>query len=75
MASSFWFDTINLESQLYIIEVYIYIYFLFKDLFYHNKVNSVAPDEMPQSYYAAFHLGLHCLQKYLFKGRFLYTKG
>ena len=35
--------------------------------------NSGAPDEM-QHYYAAFHLGLQCLQKYLFKG-FQYTKG
>ena len=28
--------------------------------------NSVDPDEM--QHYAAFHLGLHCLQKYLFRG-------
>ena len=34
--------------------------------------NSVGPDEM--QHYAAFHLGLHCLQKYLFRG-FLNTKG
>ena len=34
--------------------------------------NSVDPDEMP--HYVAFHLGLHCLQKYLF-GDSLYTKG
>ena len=27
--------------------------------------NSVDPDEMP--HYAAFHLGLHCLLKYLFR--------
>ena len=27
--------------------------------------NSVDPDEM--QHYAAFHLGLHCLQKYLFR--------
>ena len=34
--------------------------------------NSVDPDEM--QHYAAFHLGLHCLQKYSFRG-FLNTKG
>ena len=28
--------------------------------------NSVDPDEM--QHYAAFHLGLHCLQKSLFRG-------
>ena len=28
--------------------------------------NSADPDEMPP--YAAFHLGLHCLPKYLFTG-------
>ena len=34
--------------------------------------NSADPDEMLQ--YAAFHLGLHCLQKCPFRG-FLVTKG
>ena len=34
--------------------------------------NSADPDEMP--HYAAFHLGLLCLPKYLFRG-FMYTKG
>ena len=34
--------------------------------------NSEDPDDMQQ--YAAFHLGLHCLPKYLFKG-FQCTKG
>ena len=34
--------------------------------------NSVDPDEM--QHFAAFHLGLHCLQKYPFKG-FPNTKG
>ena len=29
-----------------------------------NLANSAGPDEMPP--YAAFHLGLHCLLKYLF---------
>ena len=28
--------------------------------------NSADPDEMP--HYAAFHLGLHCLPKYTFRG-------
>ena len=35
-----------------------------KDLF--NLTNSVDPDEM--QHYAAFHLGLHCLQKYSSRG-------
>ena len=34
--------------------------------------NSADPDEM--QHYAAFYLGLHCLQKYQFRG-FQYTKG
>ena len=34
--------------------------------------NSADPDEMPQC--AAFHLGLHCLPKYPFKG-FQFSKG
>ena len=34
--------------------------------------NSVDSDEM--QHYAAFHLGLHCLQKYFFRG-FPNTKG
>ena len=41
-----------------------------EDCFYLE--NSVDPDEMP--HYAAFHLGLHCLSKYPFRG-FKYTKG
>ena len=35
-------------------------------------VNSADPDEM--QHYAAFHLGLHCLPKYTFRGC-EYTKG
>ena len=31
-----------------------------------NLANSADPDEMPP--YAAFHVGLHCLPKYLFTG-------
>ena len=34
--------------------------------------NSADPDEMP--HYAAFHLDLHCLARYLFRG-FLCSKG
>ena len=34
--------------------------------------NSADPDEMQHD--VAFHLGLHCLPKYLFRG-FQYTKG
>ena len=37
-----------------------------------NLANSVDPDEMQHN--AAFHQGLHCLPKYLFRG-FRYTKG
>ena len=37
------------------------------DLFFFRlSSNSVDPDKMPL--YAAFHLGLHCLQKYSFRG-------
>ena len=41
-----------------------------EDLF--TFTHSVDPDEM--QHYAAFHMGLHCLQKYLFRG-FLDSKG
>ena len=34
--------------------------------FFFTFTNSVDPDEM--QHYAAFHLGIHCLQKYLFRG-------
>ena len=40
------------------------VFFCLKIFF--TFTNSVAPDEM--QHYAAFHLGLHCLQKYLFRG-------
>ena len=40
------------------------MWFLSEDLFY--LTNSVDPDEM--QHYAAFHLGLHCLQRYSFRG-------
>ena len=42
---------------------YAYCIFLSEDLFY--LTNSVGTDEM--QHYAAFHLGLHCLQKYSFR--------
>ena len=35
--------------------------------------NSADPDEMQHN--AAFHLGLHCLPKYLFSSSSEYTKG
>ena len=44
--------------------------FLSENLF--TFTNSVDPYEM--QHYAAFHLGLHCLTKYPFRG-FPYTKG
>ena len=54
-------------------------FFIFYDVFLSlnvvlilKLVNGVDPDEMQQ--YAAFHLDLHCLQKYPFKG-FQYTEG
>ena len=45
--------------------------FLYYDVFISLKVvlmlaNSADPDEM--QHYAAFHLGLHCLPKYVFMG-------
>ena len=50
-----------------------------KNILYHfversflDLPKSVDPDE--RQYYAAFHLGLHCLQKYSFRG-FQYKKG
>ena len=42
----------------------ILYYFCLKILFVF--INSTEPDEM--QHYAAFHLGLHCLQKYSFRG-------
>ena len=46
-------------------------YFPWNDVFLSLKIvfilaNSADPDEMP--HYAAFHLGLHCLPKYLYTG-------
>ena len=49
---------------------YNILYFLSEDLFRYSY--SVDPGEM--HHYAAFHLGLHCLEKYSVKG-FSNTKG
>ena len=57
MDSSFRLDTINLGFQK---KSFI---FWSEDFF---SATSVDPDEMQHN--AAFHLGLHCLQKYLFSG-------
>ena len=46
--------------------------FLSEDLFFKFTNSVVDPDKM--QHYAAFHLGLHCLQKYSFMG-FSNTKG
>ena len=46
------------------------IVFLCQKIFF-TFTNSVDPDEM--QHYAVFYLGLHCLQKYSFRG-FLNTK-
>ena len=42
----------------------MFSFFCLKIIF--TFTNSVDPDEM--QHYAAFHLGLHCLQKYSFRG-------
>ena len=60
---------INLGVSVYILKKDI-VFFCLKTFFTFS--NSVDPDEM--QHYAAFHLGLHCLQKYLFRG-FPNTKG
>ena len=70
MDSSFWFDTISWVSASYISRD-VRFKFKKKNPFfclktYFTFTNSVVPDEM--QHHAAFHLGLHCLQKYLFRG-------
>ena len=67
--SSFWFTPIYLGCPLYLSRGFkllflkrILYYFVWKSFF--TFTNSVDPDEM--QHYAAFHLGLHCLQKYSF---------
>ena len=46
--------------------------FLSSKIIFKLAIYSVDPDEMPHN--AAFHLDLHCLPKYLFRGHHL-TKG
>ena len=65
------FDTVNLGWFIIYVEgshVIISKNIVFRSL---NVIfvlaNSVDPDEMP--YYAAFHLGLHCLPKYAFRSQ------
>ena len=64
------------DSPLYIsrgVRLYVsknIVFFCLKIFF--NSTNRIVADEMP--HYAAFHLGLHCLQKYSFSG-FPNTKG
>ena len=76
MDSSIWFDTTNLG--LSIIHIYgcqgiliLFIVFFCLNICF-TFTNSVDPGEMQHG--AAFHLGLHCLQKYSFRG-FRNTKG
>ena len=66
----FWFDTIKLGYSISLLGVSDYnfhknsVCVLFCQNIFFTFTNSVDPDEM--QHYAAFHLGLHCLQKYLF---------
>ena len=67
MDSSFWFYTVHLGWSIVYIEGLQVI--LFKNIIFISLkidfvlANSAEPDEMP--HYAAFHLGLYCLPKYL----------
>ena len=49
---------VKISKKKYIVLLSLNLYFVL--------ANSADPDEM--THYAAFHLGLHCLPKYLFKG-------
>ena len=76
MGHSFWLIQYAWDSPLYISRG-VRLQFAKNIVFFCLKIfitftNSVDPDEM--QHYAAFHLGLHCLQKYLFRG-FPNTKG
>ena len=66
MDSSIWVDKLVIVHCTYLgmsgYHFKKYCIFLSEDLF---DLNSEDPDEM--QHYAAFHLGLHCLQKYLFR--------
>ena len=70
MGSSFWFNTINWDSPLYIFmgchnrQFNKILFFLSNNILF-TFTNSVDPDEI--QHYAAFHLSLHCLQKYPFR--------
>ena len=67
--SSFWFDTINLEWFIVYIEG-LHVIFCKQIVILSLKIifvlaNSVDPNEMPHN--AAFHLGLHCMPKHIFR--------
>ena len=67
MDSPFWFDTINLGKSIIHIEgcqVIIFIKYCIV-LSFLTFTTSVDPDKM--QLYAAFYLGLHCLEKYSFR--------
>ena len=61
---------VYIEGPQVILSKYYQIFFSLKMDFV--LANSADPDEMLQ--YVAFHLGLHCLQKYPLRG-FQFTKG
>ena len=68
MEYSLWFNTIGIVQRTYLgVSGYNFknIIFLCLKTFL-TFTNSVDPDEMQHC--AAFHLGLHCLKKYLFSG-------
>ena len=74
---SFWFYTILLGWSIVENEGFTGCNFKIKVVFFFQKIifvlaNSADPDEM--QHYAAFHLCLHCLPKYLFTG-FWSSKG
>ena len=70
MNSFFWFDTIKLEHSIAYPGMSGYNFHknivLFCQKICFTFTNSVDPDEM--QHYAAFHRGLHCLQKYSLRG-------
>ena len=75
--SPIYIDTISMGLSILYFKGSQVEFFLNYSVFLSLKVvlilaNSVDPDEM--QHYAAFHLGLHCLPKYPFRG-FQYTKG
>ena len=73
MDSSLWFDKQMWDRPLYIskgVMIFKKYCILLSEICF-TFTNSVDPDEMQHD--AAFHLGLHCLRKYLFRG-FLNTK-